>query len=233
MDHEELREQVCQANAALAEAGLVVLAWGTVSGADREAGVLAIKPSGISPGKLRPQDVVVLSIATGEVLEGSARPSADTPAHLHLYREFAGCGGIAHAHSPYATAFAQAGRDIPPLGTTHADHFYGTVPATRPLSDEEINFNYELNMGKVIVECFRQRRLEPRHVPGVLVTGHGPFAWGETPQKAVENAIVLEFAAKLATLSFMVEPSLQGISQALLAKHYLRKHGSKAYYGQH
>jgi L-ribulose-5-phosphate 4-epimerase len=232
MPYEELKNRVHRANLALVEAGLVVLTWGNASGADRQAGVMAIKPSGVAYDKLRPDDVVVLSIETGQVVEGAARPSSDTPTHLHLYREFASVGGIAHTHSTYGTSFAQALREIPCLGTTHADNFYGAIPVTRALTPDEIGRDYELNTGKVIVECFRDGGIDPGNVPGVLVAGHAPFTWGPTPEKAVENAIVLEFSARMALNALLLNPRLSPIPQALLDKHFLRKHGAEAYYGQ-
>lgn len=232
MGYAELKERVYRANLALVESGLVVLTWGNASGADRAAGVMAIKPSGVPYDKLAASDMVVLRIDTGEVVEGTARPSSDTPTHLVLYRAFAACGGIVHTHSEFGTAFAQAGREIPCLGTTHADNFYGAIPVTRSMKPEEIQKDYEHNTGLVIVERFEQNRIDPRQVPGVLVAGHAPFAWGETPDKAVENAIVLEFCAKMAVTSMRLNPSVQPISQTLLDKHFLRKHGAGAYYGQ-
>lgn len=232
MGYAELKERVYRANLALVESGLVVLTWGNASGADRAAGVMAIKPSGVPYAKLTPNDMVVLRIDTGEIVEGTARPSSDTPTHLLLFQRFAGCGGIVHTHSEFGTAFAQAGRDIPCLGTTHADNFYGPIPVTRPMKPEEIQKDYEHNTGLVIVERFEQNRIDPQQVPGVLVAGHAPFTWGETPEKAVENAIVLEFSAKMATTSLQLNPGVKPISQTLLDKHFLRKHGAGAYYGQ-
>jgi L-ribulose-5-phosphate 4-epimerase len=232
MSYQELKTQVYQANLALVEAGLVVLTWGNASGADRKAGVMAIKPSGVPYSRLKVEDIVVLSIETGKIVEGAARPSSDTPTHLQLYRSFPECGGVVHTHSLYATCLAQAGREIPCLGTTHADNFYGTIPVTRAMTKAEIETEYELNTGLVIVETFEKNNISPADVPGVLVASHAPFAWGKTPEKAVENAIVLEFAARMAITTFQVNPSVQPISSDLLDKHYLRKHGAKAYYGQ-
>ena len=232
MAYEELKTRVYEANLALVESGLVVLTWGNASGADRAGGVMAIKPSGVPYKQLGPKDIVVLSLETGEVVDGSARPSSDTPTHLHLYRTFASVGGIVHTHSLYGTSFAQAGRPIPCLGTTHADNFYGDIPVTRPMTAEEIATDYELNTGKVIVECFRSRTLDPADIPGVLVASHAPFAWGATPEKAVENAIVLEFSAHMAANSFALNPATAAIPKVLLDKHFLRKHGRQAYYGQ-
>lgn len=232
MPFEQLKERVWRANQGLIENDLVILSWGNASGVDRSAGVVAIKPSGVPYNKLRVEDIVVLSLATGEVVEGRARPSSDTATHLHLYRAFPSIGGVVHAHSVYATAFAQAGRDLPCLGTTHADTFYGSVPLTRPLTPEEIAEDYELNTGKVIEETFRSRRLNPDQIPAVLVVGHGPFAWGPTTEKALENAFILEKVALMAINTYRVAPETPAIPQALLDKHFLRKHGPTAYYGQ-
>jgi L-ribulose-5-phosphate 4-epimerase len=232
MAFEQLKQSVCRANLALVEAGLVVLTWGNASGADLDAGVMAIKPSGVAYDQLKPADIVVLSIRTGEVVEGQARPSSDTPTHLHLYRAFPGLRGVVHTHSTCGTSFAQAMREIPCLGTTHADNFYGTIPCTRPLTPAEIAGDYELNTGKVIEETFRLQGIDPLNVPGVLVASHAPFAWGSSMDKAVENAIVLEFCAQMALHAFALEPTLQPIPRELLDKHFLRKHGPKAYYGQ-
>ena len=232
MPFEELKQAVCRTNLALVEAGLVTLTWGNASGADRAAGVMAIKPSGVPYEQLTPAAIVVLEIETGRVVAGDGRPSSDTPTHLHLYREFPSLGGIVHTHSTYATIFAQAKRDIECFGTTHADNFYGKIPVTRDLTAAEIQKDYELNSGKVIVKCFRERNLQPDQVPGVLVASHAPFAWGPTAEKAVENAIVLEFAAKMALHTMAISPSLKPITSELLDKHFLRKHGPGAYYGQ-
>ncbi len=245
MPYEQLKLEVHRVNLALVDAGLVKLTWGNASGVDRTAGpkgsggVVAIKPSGVPYSKLSPDDIVILSIATGEILDGGGRgrPSSDTPTHLHLYQQYEGIGGIVHTHSDFATSFAQALADIPCLGTTHADHFYGTVPCTRPMTREEINGDYELATGHNIVACFRERNLNPVDVPGVLVASHAPFAWGPTPAKALENAIVLEYVAKMQLQSYTIRASNQRtvpgpISQVLLDKHFLRKHGPGAYYGQ-
>jgi L-ribulose-5-phosphate 4-epimerase len=232
MAHEALKEAVWQANLDVVGAGLVVLTWGNVSGADREAGVMAIKPSGVAYDALRPADMVVLSLATGEVVDGTLRPSSDTPTHLHLYREFAAAGGIVHTHSLRAVAWAQAERDLPCLGTTHADHFHGPVPVTRQLSDAEVHAGYEHHTGTVIAECFRTRAIDPAAVPAVLVAGHGPFAWGPTPRKAVENAIALEATAQMALDTLRLAPDAPGLGRTILDKHHTRKHGASAYYGQ-
>jgi L-ribulose-5-phosphate 4-epimerase len=232
MAYEALKKRVYDANLALVEAGLVVLTWGNASGCDRDAGVMAIKPSGVPYKDLKPADIVIVSLETGKVIDGSARPSSDTPTHLHLCRTFECVGGIVHTHSTVGTSFAQARRPIPCLGTTHADNFYGTIPVTREMKPHEIESDYELNTGKVIAECFQSDDLNPADIPGVLVAGHAPFAWGKTPEKAVENAIVLEFAAQMAANTFALNPNADSISRVLLDKHFLRKHGQKAYYGQ-
>lgn len=232
MAHDALREAVWQANLDIVKAGLVVLTWGNASGVDRAAGVMAIKPSGVGYDVLRPEDLVVLSLETGAVVEGTLRPSSDTPTHLHLYAAFPGAGGVVHTHSRHAVAWAQAGRDLPCFGTTHADHFYGAVPCTRPMREAEIAEAYEHQTGVVIAETFRTRGLDPDQVPGVLVAQHGPFAWGATPAKAVENAIVLESTAEMGLHTLRLAPDAAPIGQPLLDKHFLRKHGATAYYGQ-
>lgn len=232
MAYEELKNRVHRANLALVEAGLVVLTWGNASGADRAAGVMAIKPSGVPYDQLKSGDMVVLSIKTGEIVEGSGRPSSDTPTHLHLYREFESIGGIAHTHSTFGTCFAQAMREIPCFGTTHADNFYGAIPVTRQLTEGEIGRDYELNTGKVIVECFRDGGIDAGNIPGALIASHAPFAWGPTPEKAVENAVVLEFSARMAMNTMALNPGIKPIPRVLLDKHFLRKHGAGAYYGQ-
>ena len=232
MTYDHLKERVCQANLDLVRAGLVILTWGNASAADRGAGVMAIKPSGISYERLRPEDIIVLSLETGQVIDGPSRPSSDTPTHLHLYRSFDSANGIAHTHSTYATSFAQAVREVPCLGTTHADNFHGGIPVTRALTGDEIRSDYELNTGRVIVERFWNGKIDPGAIPGVLVACHGPFAWGPNVEKAVENAIVLEFAAHMAFNTLALAPSAPALLQTLLDKHFLRKHGSDAYYGQ-
>lgn len=228
--YDALKADVYRANLALVDAGLVVLTWGNASGCDRAAGVVAIKPSGVAYDALTPADIVVLALDTGETVEGTARPSSDTPTHLHLYRAFPNVNGVVHTHSLYGTSFAQAMRPIPCFGTTHADNFYGPIPCSRELTRAEIETEYELNTGKVIAETFAQ--LDPDAVPGVVVAGHAPFAWGKSPAKAVENAVVLEFAAKMAVHTLALNPAAKPIPQVLLDKHFLRKHGAKAYYGQ-
>ena len=232
MKFDELKQRVLKANLALVDAGLVVLTWGNASGADRALGVMAIKPSGVSYDELTAEQIVVLSIRTGDVLEGGGRPSSDTPTHLHLYREFPAANGVVHTHSPNATAFAQARRPIPCFGTTHADNFHGDIPVTRELSSREVEEDYELNTGRVIVERFRSAGIDPERLPGVLVASHAPFAWGASPEKAVENAVVLEFAAQVALAGLSLAADIKPIPAYLLDKHFLRKHGPKAYYGQ-
>jgi len=232
MAYESLKQEVCQANLDLVKSGLVVLTWGNTSAVDRKAGVMAIKPSGVPYSELTPDKIVVLSLETGKVVDGTGRPSSDTPTHLYLFQQFEALGAVVHTHSTYGTSFAQAQRDIPCLGTTHADNFYGTIPCTRPMTPTEVESEYELNTGKVIVEAFRSRNINPADVPGVLVASHAPFAWGTDSAKAVENAIVLEFSAQMALNSFALRPELQSIPKHLLDKHFLRKHGPKAYYGQ-
>jgi L-ribulose-5-phosphate 4-epimerase len=232
MAYDALKEAVWKANLDLVRAGLVVLTWGNASGADRDAGVMAIKPSGVAYDALRPEDIVVVSLGTGEVVDGALRPSSDTPTHLLLYREFPEVGGVAHTHSSAAVSWAQAERDVPCLGTTHADHFHGCIPVTRRMREAEIRDAYERNTGAVIAECFRERGIDPLDVPGVLVAGHGPFAWGPSVAKAVENAIALEATARMALDTLRINPDAPGIDQALLDKHHRRKHGGDAYYGQ-
>ncbi|RIK81371.1 MAG: L-ribulose-5-phosphate 4-epimerase [Planctomycetota bacterium] len=227
---EDLKQQVCQANLDLAAYGLVTLTWGNVSGVSSDRTSFVIKPSGVAYASLRPAHMVVVSLATGEVLEGSLKPSSDAPTHRLLYEQFAGAGGVTHTHSPKATAFAQAGREIPCYGTTHADHFYGAVPVTRPLLQHEINEAYELNTGKVIVERFQG--LDPAAIPAVLVAGHAPFAWGADPHDSVMNAVALEAVAAMAIDTLLLNPAASAVDQALLDKHYRRKHGAGAYYGQ-
>ena len=232
---EELKESVLQANLELPRRGLVVYTWGNVSGVDRERGLMVIKPSGVSYEAMKASDMVVVSLETGEKVEGALNPSSDTPTHVVLYREFPEAGGIVHTHSRWATTLAQAGRDLPPLGTTHADHFYGAVPCTRAMRREEIEGvpgHYEWETGHVIVEAFRERGIDPASVPAALVRSHGPFTWGKTPAKAVENAVVLEELAFMVWHDLALDPDLPDMPRALLDKHYLRKHGASAYYGQ-
>ena len=225
----KLKEQVCKANLMLPKHGLVTFTWGNVSGIDRKRGLVVIKPSGLSYEKMKPEDMVVLDLE-GKVVEGEWKPSSDTPTHLALYNAFPDCGGIVHTHSRWATVFAQAGRAIPALGTTHADDFYGPIPCTRLLTEEEIAGAYEAETGKVIIEAFRDK--DPMAVPAALVHRHGPFAWGRDPLEAVHNAVVLEEVAFMAWHTLALAPEKGEIQQSLLDKHYLRKHGPGAYYGQ-
>jgi L-ribulose-5-phosphate 4-epimerase len=229
---DELRERVVAANLALVEAGLVVLTFGNASAADREAGVMAIKPSGVAYDSLRPEDVPVVDLASGAVVSGKRRPSSDTPTHLALYRAFTDVGGVVHTHSPFATAWAQAQRELLCLGTTHADHFHGPVPVTRQLTAAEIESDYEERTGAVIVEAFAERGLDPLELPAALVASHGPFVWGAEVEGAVENAVALEAVAASAYRSLQLAAGLEGIPAELLEKHFSRKHGAAAYYGQ-
>ncbi len=227
---DQLKEQVWRANLDLVAEGLVIRTWGNVSGVDRTAGVMAIKPSGVQYKNMRPKHIVLVSLDTGEVREGGFRPSSDTPTHLELYRAFRGIGGIAHTHSTMATAWAQACQEIPALGTTHADYFHGAIPCTRSMRDQEILGDYEKNTGKVIIERFAG--LDPLHCPAVLVANHGPFAWGKTAAQAADNAGVLEHVALLAARTLQIFPFTKPMPQVLLDKHFFRKHGPGAYYGQ-
>jgi len=227
---EELKQRVCRANLSLVKKGLVIHTFGNVSGVDRESGRMVIKASGVSYEDMEPRHMVVVSLASGKVVEGDLRPSSDTAAHLELYRAFALIGGVAHTHSLYATAWAPAKKEIPALGTTHADYFYGAVPCTRSLRADEIQDAYETNTGKVIVERFAQ--LDPTQFPGVLVAEHGPFTWGVSSEDAVGNAEILEHLARLASETLWIEPHPKPLSCELLDKHFLRKHGPGSYYGQ-
>ena len=226
---DELREKVFRANIELQSSGLVILSWGNVSAIDRDAGVVIIKPSGIAYRELTPEKMVPVDL-TGRVLQCDLIPSSDVAAHLELYRNFKSVGGICHTHSTNATVWAQAGKQIPCFGTTHADHFYGPVPVTKTMTTEEIKTDYELNTGKVIVRRFTD--LDPLEIPACLVAHHGPFTWGNSADEAVKNAIALEEVAAMAIGTIQVNPRQKPISQALLDKHYLRKHGKNAYYGQ-
>ncbi|MBQ1324911.1 MAG: L-ribulose-5-phosphate 4-epimerase [Solobacterium sp.] len=228
---EKLKEEVCRANLLLPKYGMVTFTWGNVSAIDRESGLFVIKPSGVEYDVMKPEDMVVVDLE-GNVVEGRYRPSSDTPTHLVFYREFPNIGGVVHTHSTFAVGWAQAGRDIPALGTTQGDYFYGDVPCTRKMTPEEIAGEYELETGNVIVEEFRRRGIDPDQMPGVLVHSHGPFTWGTDAENAVHNAVVLEEVAKMAFLSRMINPQAERMQQELLDKHYLRKHGPGAYYGQ-
>jgi L-ribulose-5-phosphate 4-epimerase len=227
--HEELRKAVCDANHELYKQRLVICSWGNVSGMDRSASVIAIKPSGVAYDELTPDKIVLLD-PDGNLVEGTLKPSSDTPTHLELYRNFETIGGVCHAHSPCATMWAQACREIPCFGTTHADFFYGAVPVTDIMTNEQIKNEYELNTGKVIVDCFAT--LDPIQMPAVLVANHGPFTWGKSAAAALEAMVVLEHVAATALGTITINPSQSPISRALLDKHYLRKHGKDAYYGQ-
>lgn len=226
----KLKKQVLNANLMLPKYHMVTFTWGNVSGIDRERGLVVIKPSGVDYDRLTYEDMVVVDLQTGERVEGAYRPSSDTPTHLALYRAFSQIGGIVHTHSRWATVYAQAGRSIPAMGTTHGDYFYGDIPCTRRMTAAEIRGNYELETGNVIVETFSAR--DPSFIPGVIVHSHGPFAWGADPAEAVHNAVVMEEVAFMAWHSAMLEPSAGRMQQELLDRHYLRKHGKDAYYGQ-
>ena len=229
---EALKEEVCRANLLLPEHGLVTFTWGNVSGVDRESGMMVIKPSGVDYEGMSPEDMVVVSLATGERVEGRWKPSSDTATHVALYNAFPTLGGVVHTHSRWATSFAQAGRGIPAFGTTQGDYFYGEIPVTRKMTPEEIAGSYELETGNVIIETFRERRIDPDQVPAALVYSHGPFAWGKDAMNAVHNAVVLEEVAFMAFHAMALPPGLPPMQQELLDKHYLRKHGPGAYYGQ-
>ncbi len=228
LDH--LKQEVCEANLDLVAEGLVIQTWGNASGIDRASGCVVIKPSGVPYDAMKPKQMVVVALETGRVVEGDLSPSSDTPTHLVLYRAFPDIGGVVHTHSLHATAWAQAQRDIPALGTTHADYFHGAVPCTRLMTAKEIQGDYEANTGHVIVERFA--KLDPLACPGVLVASHGPFAWGKSVKAAVENAVVLEHLARLASETLSLNPALKPMPRELLDKHFFRKHGPGAYYGQ-
>lgn len=227
---EELKKRVCSANLLLQKYGLVTFTWGNVSGIDRESGHIVIKPSGVEYETMKPEDMVVVNLRTGETVEGRYKPSSDTDTHLVLYRQFPHIGSVVHTHSRWATTFAQSGMGIPPFGTTQADYFYGEIPCTRKMTPEEINGRYELETGNVIVETFKGK--DPESVPAVLVHSHGPFAWGTDPVNAVHNTVVLEEVAEMAWQNMVMNKDIRWMQQELLDKHYLRKHGKNAYYGQ-
>ncbi|KQL32710.1 ribulose phosphate epimerase [Bacillus sp. FJAT-25509] len=228
---EMLKKDVLEANLQLPKHGLVTFTWGNVSGIDHLSGLVVIKPSGVPYDDLQIDDLVVLDLY-GKIVEGSLRPSSDTPTHLAIYRAFPQIGGIVHTHSPWATSWAQAGRRIPALGTTHADYFYGEIPCSRALTREEIDRGYEHETGNVIIETFKNEGLDPVAMPGILLAGHAPFSWGKNANQAVHNAVVLEEVAKMALNTYILNPQIKAIDQFLLDKHYLRKHGANAYYGQ-
>ena len=228
---EELKEKVYLANMELPKRGLVTYTWGNVSGIDRDKGLFVIKPSGVEYDELKPSDMVVLDLQ-GNQIEGDMNPSSDTKTHMVLYNAFPQIGGIVHTHSPYAVGWAQAGEDLPCYGTTHADYFYGSIPCARHLTQEELDEDYELNTGITIVETFKERGLDPKAVPAVLCFSHGPFTWGKDPAQAVYHSVVLEECAKMGIFTKMVNPNAAPAPQRMLDKHYLRKHGPNAYYGQ-
>jgi L-ribulose-5-phosphate 4-epimerase len=227
---DKLKEQVCQANLLLPKHGLVTFTWGNVSGIDREQGLVVIKPSGVAYDDMQPDDMVVVALETGKVVAGKLKPSSDTPTHLELFRAFPNIGGVVHTHSRWATSFAQAGRGIAALGTTHGDYFYGEIPCTRQMTSAEIQGEYEKETGTVIIETFKD--MNPDAIPGVLVHSHGPFAWGKDPLDAVHNAVVLEEVALMNLHTMLLNPGIQPMQPELLDRHYLRKHGKNAYYGQ-
>jgi L-ribulose-5-phosphate 4-epimerase len=228
MSIQELKQQVFQANLDLVKHGLVIFTWGNVSGIDREKGWVVIKPSGVSYDDMKAEDMVIVDLE-GNIVEGKLKPSSDTPTHVELYKAFPSIGGIVHTHSTYATAWAQAGCDIPNIGTTHADYFSGDIPCTRDMTEPEVKGEYEKETGAVIIERFSE--LNPAHIPGVLVKNHGPFSWGKDPHEAVHNAVVMEQVAKMAFIAYQVNPNLT-MNELLIQKHFFRKHGPGAYYGQ-
>ncbi len=230
-DLSALKEKVLQANLDLVKHNLVIFTWGNVSGIDRESGLVVIKPSGVSYDKMTADDMVVVNLADGKVVEGDLNPSSDTPTHLAIYRAFPQVGGVVHTHSTYATAWAQAGKSIPNIGTTHADYFHDAIPCTPDMTKEEVTGNYELETGNVIVRKFTDDGINPVHTPGVLVKNHGPFSWGTDPDNAVYNAVVMEQVAKMAFVSLCVNPDTT-MNPLLVEKHFSRKHGPNAYYGQ-
>lgn len=228
---EQLKKDVYEANMELPRRGLITYTWGNVSGRDAETGYFVIKPSGVDYDKLTPDDMVVVDL-DGKVIEGKYRPSSDTPTHIELYKKYLEIGGIVHTHSPEATSWAQAGRSIPLYGTTHADYFYGPIPCARSLTKEEIEGEYEKNTGLVIIETFEENGINPVHTPGVLCCNHGPFTWGKDAAEAVHNAVVLEEVAKMATKTEMINPRVTPAPDTIRDKHFFRKHGANAYYGQ-
>lgn len=228
---EKLKEEVLKANLELPKRNLVTYTWGNVSGIDREKGLVVIKPSGVEYDNMKIEDLVVIDL-DGNVVEGKLKPSSDTPTHLELYKRFPNIGSVVHTHSTWATIWAQAGRPIPAYGTTHADYFYGDIPCTRKMNEKEIDGEYELETGKVIVETFKTNKLNPDNIPGVLVYSHGPFTWGKTPEEAVHNSVVLEELAKMAYSTEVLNRNIGSMQSELLDKHFLRKHGVNSYYGQ-
>ena len=228
---EQLKKEVYEANMELPKRGLVTYTWGNVSGIDRESGLFVIKPSGVDYEKISPEDMVVLDLE-GNVVEGKYRPSSDTATHIELYKKYPEIGGVVHTHSPWATSWAQASREIPCYGTTHADYFYGTIPCARNLTKEEIDAGYEKNTGTVIIETFENLGINPMYTPGVLCANHGPFTWGKDAHEAVHNSVVLEEVAKMAAQAEVINPKLKLAPQEMQDKHFFRKHGANAYYGQ-
>ena len=228
---EKLKEKVCAANLELVEKGVVIYTWGNVSEADRNTGLVVIKPSGLDYAVMQPEDMVVVDMETAEVVEGKWRPSSDLLTHIEIYRAFPEIGGITHTHSACAVSFAQAGMGVPALGTTHADYFYGEIPCTRLLTRKEVEEDYEANTGRVIVETLHRRGIRPKSVPGILVANHGPFTFGDDSKQSVYHAVVLEEVCKMAIMTRMLNPNAQ-MPQHVLDKHYYRKHGKNAYYGQ-
>lgn len=228
---DDLKQKVLEANLLLPKYGLVVFTWGNVSGIDRENGLVVIKPSGVDYDIMKAEDMVVTDL-DGNVVEGKLKPSSDLATHLEFYKHFKDIGGVVHTHSVNAVAWAQAGKDIPALGTTHGDYFYGQIPCTRLMTKEEIKDNYELNTGKVVVEEFEKRHVDPNQMPGVLVHSHGPFTWGKDPFDAVHNSVVLDALAKMALKTITINGDVDSMQRELLDKHFLRKHGPGAYYGQ-
>jgi L-ribulose-5-phosphate 4-epimerase len=228
---EHLKEQVFQANMELPKRGLVTFTWGNVSGIDRETGYMVIKPSGVEYESMKAEDMVVVDLE-GNRIEGNYKPSSDTATHIELYKKYPEIGGIVHTHSTWATSWAQAGRSIPLYGTTHADYFYGPIPCARSLTEEEINTEYEKNTGLVIIETLEKGNIKPKSMPGILCTNHGPFTWGKDAHEAVHNAVVLEELAKMSCYSELINPNIKPAPQVIADKHYLRKHGENAYYGQ-
>lgn len=228
---DDLKQKVLEANLLLPKYGLVVFTWGNVSGIDRENGLVVIKPSGVDYDIMKAEDMVVTDL-DGNVVEGKLKPSSDLATHLEFYKHFKDIGGVVHTHSVNAVAWAQAGKDIPALGTTHGDYFYGQIPCTRLMTDDEIKNNYELNTGKVVVEEFEKRHIDSNQMPGVLVHSHGPFTWGKDPFDAVHNSVVLDTLAKMALKTITINGDVDSMQRELLNKHFLRKHGPGAYYGQ-
>lgn len=228
---EKLKEQVYEANLELVHCGVVIYTWGNVSGIDRESGLMIIKPSGVNYEVMKPEDMVVVDLENGQIVEGRYKPSSDTATHLEIYKAFPSIGGITHTHSINAVAFAQAGLDITALGTTQADYFYGSIPCTRDLTQQEVEEAYEVNTGKVIVETLRTRKIDPIAVPGVVVKNHGPFSWGKDAAAAVYHAVVMDTVAEMNLKTLYLNPQAS-MTQYVLDKHYMRKHGANAYYGQ-